>query len=228
MSKEKTIFLKSWIKPMAEEHARVYVEDVLEMDEKDPKYEKEFEKAFYKFCEEFYEDSVIPHAANPLKASNPTISPYEKIYENFKTEFISNLKHSNPELKIKKYSDISRGVSLIANALLESEMGKMLYDIKEVEGESKEEKTANRHERVVNRFKRYLFGTMIMGLIKSVFKLKKDEIDSLVKELYKDSKWRSLQTKKEIDDFINKVKKGVEADIKDYSPLDSIKKEFKK
>ncbi len=227
MSK-KTIFLKQWIKPMAEEHAETYVCEVLGLESDDPKYEKEFEKAFYKFCEEFYEDSVIPHAANPLKASNPTISPYEKIYDIFKAEFISSLKNISPEMKLKKYADVTKGISLIANALVESELGKIKYDIKEVEGDSKEEKTNSRHERVANRYKRYIFGVMLMGLVRSVFKLKKEDIESLIKDLYKDTKWRSLQSKKEIEDFIVKTKKGVEADIKNYNPLDSIKKEFGK
>lgn len=58
----KKIFLKEWVKPMAELHAESYVEDVLEIKKSNPKYKKEFDKAIQEFCREFYEHSLVPHA----------------------------------------------------------------------------------------------------------------------------------------------------------------------
>lgn len=78
----KKIYLNGWVKPMAEEHAHAYCQDVLGLSESDKKYQKEFDKAVQEFCKEFYENALIPHAANPLKKSNPIISAYSR-YEDY-------------------------------------------------------------------------------------------------------------------------------------------------
>jgi hypothetical protein len=230
MSKEK-VYLPEWVLPMAEEHAHAYCEDVLGLKKSNPvdkNYEKAFDKEFQKFCEEFYEHSLIPHASNPLKQSNPTVSPYQSVFDFYYAEFASAISPVESEQLSKNYKNICNGISLITNVVMESEMGKMKYDIKDIVGGDKEDDTAKRHEAVSNRFKRLLFASILMSLTKSLFKLKKGDVESLIKDLYKDKKWRSMQSKSEIKDFLDKIKKGVEQDPKSYVPLDSIKKDFKK
>lgn len=62
----KTIYLKEWVQPMAELHAICVVEDELGLtDPKSSEYQREFEKAFSDFCEEYYTHSLVPLAGNP-------------------------------------------------------------------------------------------------------------------------------------------------------------------
>lgn len=221
MKEHKKIYLKEWVRPMAELHARSVVEDLMGMDESDPKYEKEFEKAFVEFCSEFYENSLIPHAANP------TIPAGKNVFEVFQKDFIENLKASSPEEKQEWYSQITRSVSMIARVLVQSEMGKMKYDLKDVEGD-KEQRNAKYHDSVRNRYKRMLFICILMGHVKSLFKLQKGEVDRFVDSLLASEKWRSLQSTGATKDFAEKVKNGVEADMRDYDPLMNIRMRFEK
>jgi hypothetical protein len=217
----KKIFLKEWVRPMAELHAICVVEDLMGLSENDPKYQKEFEKAFHDFCLEFYEHSLIPHAANP------TVPAGKNVFDVFQKDFMDNLKAENDEIKKELYSQITRSVSMISRVLVESEMGKMKYDLNGIQGE-KEEKTKKIHDSVRNRYKRMIFICLIMGHVKSMFKLRKGEIDNFVDSLLASEKWRSLQSTPATKDFASKIKSAVESDMKDYSPLDSVKKEFKK
>jgi len=215
------IYLKEWVKPMAEHHATSYVEDVLGLEKGDPKYQKEFDKEFYNFCKELYGNSLIPHAANP------TIPAGKNVFQIFEPDFMSSLKGETLEMKREMYSQITRSVSMIARILVESEMGKMKYDLRNVEG-SKDERTEKFHDSVRNRYKRLVFISMIMGLVKSMFKLQKGELDSFVDGLLKSTKWRSLQSTSATKDFATKIKNAVEKDVADYKPLEAIRKEFEK
>lgn len=219
----KNIYLKSWVKPMAELHAQCVVEDVLGLDkEKDQKkYEKEFEKAFEEFCVEFYEHSLIPHAANP------TIPAGKNVFEIFESVFKENLKAESNEIKDELYSQITRSVSMISRILVQSEMGKLKYDLKGIEGE-KEQRTQKFHDSVRNRYKRMVFICLLMGHVKSLFKLKKGEIDNFVDSLMASEKWRSLQSTKATKDFAEKIKRAVDRDMADYDPLRNVRIEFDK
>lgn len=217
----KKIYLKQWVKPMAELHAISYVEDVLGLTEDSPKFKKEFEKAFEEFCVEFYEHSLIPHAANP------TVPAGRTVFDTFKDDFFSNMKIDNLEEKRELYNNITRSVSMISRVLVEMELGKLKYNYNDVSG-SKEEKTKEIHDRVRNRYKRLIFISILMSHIQLMFKLKKGEIDSFVDDLLKSEKWRSLQSTKSVKDFSDKIKKAVEEDFKSYEPLEGIKKKFGK
>lgn len=217
----KKIYLKEWVKPMAELHAIAYVEDVMGLTEDSPKFQKEFEKAFVDFCVEFYNHSLIPHAANP------TVPAGKTVFDVFKDDFISNMKNGTLEEKRELYNNITRSVSMISRVLVEMELGKLKYNYNDVSG-SKEEKATEIHQRVRNRYKRLIFITILMSHIQAMFKLKKGEIDSFVDELLKSEKWRSLQSTKSVKDFAEKIKGAVEEDFKSYEPLENVKKKFGK
>lgn len=217
----KKIYLKEWVKPMAELHAVAYVEDVLGLSEDHPKYEKEFEKAFEEFCAEFYNHSLIPHAANP------TIPAGRIVFDVFKDDFYQNMKLDNLEQKKELYGNITRSVSMISRVLVEMELGKLKYNYNDVQG-SKDEKAVEIHDRVRNRYKRMIFICILMAHIENMFKLKKGEIDSFVDDLLKSEKWRSLQSSKSVKDFADKIKSAVQEDFKSYGPLDNVKKKFGK
>lgn len=217
----KKIFLKEWVKPMAELHAVCVVEDVMGLSEDDPKYQKEFEKAFHDFCVEFYTHTLIPYAANP------TVPAGKNVFEVFEKDFMSNIKADTDEIRKELYSQITRSVSMISRILVESEMGKMKYDLNGIEGD-KDQKTAKIHDSVRNRYKRMIFICLIMGHLKAVFKLKKGEIDNFVDELLSSKKWRSLQSTPSTKDFAEKIRNAVEEDMKDYDPLANVKKKFSK
>lgn len=221
MSEHKKIYLKEWVQPMAELHATSVVEDLMGLSEDDPKYEKEFEKAFEEFCLEFYENSLIPHAANP------TIPAGKNVFEVFKADFIGNLKADSPEITQELYNQITRSVSMISRVLVESEMGKMKYDLRNVEGE-KEERTQKYHDSVRNRYKRMIFICLVMGHIKSLFKLSKGEVDRFVDSLLASEKWRSLQSTNATKDFAEKIRNAVDSDMRDYDPLKSVRMRFEK
>lgn len=80
----KQIYLKEWVKPMAELHALSVVEDEMGLtDQNSKEYQKAFEKAFVNFCEEFYTHSLIPMAANPTirKGVNAYLAFDEELFE---------------------------------------------------------------------------------------------------------------------------------------------------
>lgn len=219
--KEDKIFLKEWVQPMAELHALTVVEDILGIEQDDPDYKKEFEKAFYEFCKEFYENSLIPHAANP------TVPAGKNVFEVFKPDFMSGLNAESEDIKGELYFQITRSISMISRVLVQSEMGKLKYDLKDVVGE-KDEKTKIFHDSVRNRYKRMVFNCILMGHIKAMFKLKKGEVDRFVDSLLGSEKWRSLQSTKATKDFAEKIKIAVASDMKDYDPLMSVRIQFEK
>lgn len=221
MKEHKKIYLKEWIKPMAELHAVCVVEDLMGLEKDDPEYKKEFEKAFYEFCKEFYENSLIPHAANP------TIPAGKNVFEVFEGDFLGSLNAESSEIKKELYSQITRSVSMISRVLVQSEMGKLKYDLRDVDGD-KDEKTKKFHDSVRNRYKRMIFICLLMGHIKSLFKLKKGEVDRFVDSLLGSEKWRSLQSTSATKDFANKIKTAVDRDMKDYDPLMNVRILFEK
>lgn len=215
------IHLPLWVQPMAELHAQCVVEDEMGLSEDDPKYEKMFEKAFMNFCSEFYKNSLIPHAANP------TIPAGKNVFEIFEGDYKSSLKTETPEQSKELYSQITRSVSMISRVLVNSEMGIMKYDLKDVQGNSKEEKTNKYHDSIRNRYKRMVYICIMMGLIKSMFKIKKSDLDSFVDDLLKSKKWRSLQSTKATKDFATKIKKAIEEDVESFDPIGKLKEVFK-
>ena len=217
----KKIYLNDWVKPMAELHAICVVEDILGISQDNPKFQKEFEKAFEDFCTEFYEHSLIP------RASNPTVPAGKVIFDSFKDDFMKNLNAPTEEQKKELYAQITRSVSMISRVLVESELGKLKYNLNDIDG-TEEEKNQKRHDSVRNRYKRLLFICLLMGHIKSLFKIKKGEVDNLIDSLLSSQKWKSLQSTKSVNDFQKNVKDAVDSDMKGYEPLKSVKEKFGK
>ena len=206
------IHLKEWVKPMAELHARTYCEDVLGLEKDDKKYVKEFEKSFYSFCKEFYENSLVPHAMNP------TIRKGTNIYDIYKDDFNKLLNGENQEVKNEMFNQIVKGASGIVSTLISSEMGHLKTGLKGVE---------NKKDSIEDRYKQTIFIALTMGLIKGILKLKKNELDSYVKDLLKNETWKVAQSKKKTTEFASKLKDIMDSEIKSFVPMESIKNNLK-
>lgn len=176
--------MPEWQVKMAVLHAQCYVEDDLGLDENHPKYEKNLQKAAIKYLKEGVEESLTPHAINPIKkAANRTtpivedafqLQPYFSIDGPFFTSYIED-----KEQREKFYRLLRSSVNTLAFIYVVAAMGLKKMSFAFLKGSSPEDTK----QKVLNRYKRAFLVTSIMALLEPLFRTNPKSLDDYIEKM---------------------------------------------
>lgn len=216
---EQKIYLKEWVKPMAILHAQSVVEDEMGItDQNSPEYQKEFDKAFYEFCHEFYTHSLVP------TAMNPTILEGVNAYEAFDNDlfdgpdsFISkNFPHDKTPRKDKngkllssnneKSKQLKRSIGTIMRIFMLAKLKDIKYEYVEVGEVDKESRKKINREMEINRFIRLFMVSTIMSAVHEIYQIDARQLAAAVNEKLKDVGSGRLRNKEFNKDFANQLR----------------------
>lgn len=176
--------MPEWQIKMAILHAQSYVEDELGLDESHPKYERSLQKAAIKYLKEGVEESLTPHAMNPIKkAANRTtpivedafqLQPYFSIDGPFFTSYIED-----KDQREKFYRLLRSSVNTLAYIYVIAAMGLKKMSFAFLKGSSAEDNK----QKVLNRYKRAFMVTSIMALLEPLFRTNPKALDDYIEKM---------------------------------------------
>jgi hypothetical protein len=221
---EQVIHLKEWVKPMAMLHAQSVVEDEMGLTDQDSaEYQKEFEKAFYEFCHEFYTHSLVPHAMNPtiLEGINAYVAFDDLLFDGPKS-FIStnfpNDKRAKTDPKTgetvaanaEKSKQLKRSVGTIMRIFMLAKLKDIKYAYVKLEPEGEYVDTSARkklnREAEINRFIRLFMVSTIMGAINEIYQIDARQLAAAMNEKLKNVPSGKLRNKKFNVQFANEMR----------------------
>lgn len=174
------IKLPSWVKPLAEIHATSVVEDELGLSEDSVEYDKEFEKAFYNFCNEFYTHSLIPYAANPSPVAKNVFNAFKDIFSDGPHSWLSSRIQDQKMRKLFE-SRLVKAVNALAKIYMYAEVQqtKTGYNQAKDLQDPEQRKTTILHNQRIRNI-RLIVTSLLLGSIYQIFKLDKNQLESLI------------------------------------------------
>ncbi|MEO5348892.1 MAG: hypothetical protein H7836_04525 [Magnetococcus sp. YQC-3] len=207
----KQIFLKEWIQPMAELHAISVVEDELGLTDRSSKeYQKEFEKAFYEFCDDLYTHSLTPMAGNPTirKGINAYIAFDRELFDG-RDSFI-NKNYPNREEAKANIKRLKTAVQTITEIFMGGKHSGLHYEYREKTPDNiftldDENKAVD-----IERFKRLFITSYILSMVNELYKTKSENIYSFLEQNLKNVPAKSFRDHKVNIAFAERIKKAIE------------------
>jgi hypothetical protein len=191
----KTIKLPEWVRDHAALHAQSVVEYELGItDASSPEYEREYEKAFHKFCREYYEHSLIPaETQDSIKSSNPYVTPGKESY--FKNIFDAG--KIPPNEREKAWRNLKAAAQTIERIFFDSKYGE--YTFSHYEAKDREKYL----DVMANRYLRLLLLSVVLELVSHIYSADGAALKGAIKEALSNVRPADLNNrKKTIDKFM--------------------------
>lgn len=213
----KVVQLPEWVKDHANLHAQSHVECELGLlDPTDPAYEREYEKAFYKFCKEYYEHALIPaETEDSIKSSNPYRTPGKSAFEEFKGEFAGSDqqkglfqtgKIKSQEEVTKTWNSVKAAVQTLERIFFDHHFGD--YTFSQYHAKNNETKY---REVIVNRYLRNALLMMFLQNVKNIYETDGDKLRASVEDALKNVRNADLNKGEMIRKFTGACKIAVQS-----------------